>query len=303
MTWQFSEPPAAPVGDPVTLVLKPRPRNIGAFDVMRALPDGRKRMIGPFIFFDQMGPTVLSGDNAMDVRPHPHIGISTITWLFEGEIRHQDSLGYDQAIRPGEVNWMTAGSGIVHSERSPQSQRGVDAPLGGIQTWVALPTADEECEPAFYHYRADQIPQYDADGVRLSLIVGEAFGQRSPVQTQSPTLYVEINLAAGKSLVIPDLAEERGLYIYRGELTVAGRAYQAGSMLVLAREAVVEISAEADAIVMLLGGAVLDGDRHIEWNFVSSRPQRIAQAKDDWRRGRFAGVPGDDEFIPLPEDA
>lgn len=292
--------------DPVALVLTPRAKDVGAFEVKRALPARRKQMIGPFIFFDQMGPTVFAGDTAMDVRPHPHIGISTITWLFEGEIRHRDSLGFDLVIRPGEVNWMTAGRGIVHSERSPQSQRGVNAPLGGIQAWVALPKAREEIAPAFYHYSADQIPQFDDGGVDLSLITGSAFGQTSPVVTESPTLYAEINLAAGKRFVIPDIAEERGLYIYQGELDIAGTRHAAGSMLVLKPGVTVELRAGETAKLMLLGGdaftAEMEGPRLLYWNFVSSRKERIEQAKDDWRNSRFDRVAGDDEFIPLPED-
>ena len=301
MNWLFAKAPEQN-NNPVALVLTPRAKNIGAFEVKRALPARRKQMIGPFIFFDQMGPTVFSGDTAMDVRPHPHIGISTITWLFEGEIQHRDSLGFDITIRPGEVNWMTAGSGIVHSERSPQSQRNVNAPLGGIQSWVALPLDCEEMAPAFNHYSADQIPHYSDDDLQISLIAGKAFGQSSPVVTQSATLYAELNLSSGKSFVIPDLAEERGLYIYKGELQIAGLNYSEGSMLVLSPEIDVEILAIRTTKVMLLGGDKMEGPRHLYWNFVSSSKARIDQAKDDWRNGRFAGVAGDDEYIPLPED-
>jgi len=308
MRWQLAELPDCTEGlcEPVALVLKPRAKDIGAFDVKRALPSREQQMIGPFIFFDQMGPTVLEGDRAMDVRPHPHIGISTITWLFEGEIRHQDSLGSDLVIKPGEVNWMTTGRGIVHSERSPQSQRGINAPLGGIQAWVALPREQEEIEPAFYHYTADQIPQFDENGIQISLIVGEAFGQSSPVITQSPTLYAEINLAPGKTFVVPDVAEERGLYIYSGEVVIAETTFSEGSMLVLHPEVTVAVSASAQTKMMLLGGDAFteekEGKRHLYWNFVSSRKERIQQAREDWRNGQFGSVPGDDEFIPLPED-
>jgi len=305
MSWQLAEIPDCTEDspcDPVALVLTPRAKDIGAFEVKRALPARQQQRIGPFIFFDQMGPTVFEGDIAMDVRPHPHIGISTITWLFEGEIEHRDSLGYELVIRPGEVNWMTAGRGIVHSERSPQSQRDINAPLGGIQAWVALPIDKEEIDPAFYHYTDDQIPQFDEDGVRISLIVGEAFGQSSPVIAQSKTLYAEINLENGKSFVVPDEAEERGLYIYSGSLDIAGTAFTEGSMIVMKPGMVVEVTASSVTKMMLLGGDVLEGDRHLYWNFVSSRKERIEQAKDDWRKGRFESVAGDDEFIPLPED-
>jgi hypothetical protein len=303
MSWQLAELPDCTqdaLCEPVAMVLKPRAKDIGAFEVKRALPAREQQMIGPFIFFDQMGPTVFEGDTAMDVRPHPHIGISTITWLFEGEIQHKDSLGFELIIRPGEVNWMTAGRGIVHSERSPQSQRGVNAPLAGIQAWVALPREQEEIEPAFYHYTADQIPQFDENGVRISLIVGKAFGQSSPVITQSPTLYAEINLEANKTFVVPNVAEERGIYIYSGELVIAETTFSEGSMLVLHPEANIAIQALTDTKLMLLGGAAMDGPRHLYWNFVSSSKERIEQAKDDWRNGRFAMVAGDDEFIPLP---
>ena len=305
MSWQLAE--ARDCNDqtdcdPVALVLLPKAKDIGAFEVKRALPSRQQQMIGPFIFFDQMGPVQFEGDAAMDVRPHPHIGISTITWLFEGEIHHKDSLGSDLVIKPGEVNWMTTGSGIVHSERSPQSQRGINARLGGIQAWVALPIDQEEIDPAFYHYRADQIPQFDEDGVRISLIVGEAFGQASPVITQSPTLYAEINLDVGKSFVVDDIAEERGIYIYGGELEVGGKIFAEGSMLVLTEKVAITLKATIKTRLMLLGGAKMESKRHLYWNFVSSRKERIDQAKDDWRHGRFAMVAGDDEFIPLPED-
>ncbi len=306
MSWQLAESPTCipETGcDPVALVLKPKAKDIGAFEVKRALPAADKQRVGPFIFFDQMGPTVFDGDTAMDVRPHPHIGISTITWLFEGEIQHRDSLGYELTIRPGEVNWMTAGSGIVHSERSPQSQRGVNAPLGGIQAWVALPRESEECDAALYHYTADQIPQFDEDGIRISLIVGEAFGQVSPVKAQSTTLYAEINLTAGKTFIVPeDIAQEKALYIYSGDLEVGGTTFTAGSMIVLKEGFSVEIKATNAVRLMLLGGDVLEGERHLYWNFVSSRRERIEKAKKDWREGRFGSVDGDEEFIPLPED-
>jgi redox-sensitive bicupin YhaK (pirin superfamily) len=304
MSWQLADTPDCTTNDqcdPVALVITPRAKDIGAFEVKRALPAWEQQRIGPFIFFDQMGPTILEGDTAMDVRPHPHIGISTITWLFEGQINHKDSLGFELTIRPGEVNWMTAGKGIVHSERSPTSPRGVKAPIGGIQAWVALPIEQEEIDPAFYHYTADQIPQFDEDGVRISLIVGDAFGQSSPVITQSTTLYAEVNLEAGKKFVIPDIAEERGLYIYQGELDIAGTPFSDGNMIVLTPGMAVEVQAKAKTKFMLLGGDALEGERHLYWNFVSSRKERIEQAKDDWRNGRFDGVEGDDEFIPLPD--
>ena len=303
MSWQVAESPECPEGSPgkgIELVITPQVRSLGSFDVRRALPARKKQMIGPFIFFDQMGPTVFAGDQAIDVRPHPHIGISTITWLFEGEIQHRDSLGFDVTIRPGEVNWMTAGSGIVHSERSPESSRGKKAPLAGIQSWVALPKDQEEIAPAFYHYSADQIPQISDKGVRISLIVGTAWGQTSAVKVASATLYAEINLQAGANLTIPNAAQERGIYLYAGKLDVNGMTFDSGNLLVLKEHAKVAVCALADTRFILLGGATLDGPRHLYWNFVSSSQERIEKAKQDWLNKRFPSVPGDDEFIPLP---
>jgi redox-sensitive bicupin YhaK (pirin superfamily) len=237
----------------------------------------------------------------MDVRPHPHIGISTITWLFEGEIRHQDSLGYDLVIRPGEVNWMTAGRGIVHSERSPQSSRNTRARLAGIQAWMALPVAKEEVEPAFYHYAAHEIPHLDDKGAQLALIAGSAWGLTSPVHTESETFYAELRLAAGQTFMLPRTIEERAIYVYSGALSLSGTTYEPGSMIVLKPGMDVDFKAESDCLCMLLGGATMEGHRHLWWNLVSSRRERIEQAKDDWRAGRFGKITGDDEFIPLPE--
>jgi redox-sensitive bicupin YhaK (pirin superfamily) len=293
-----NKPGAAPG---IAQVIVPRTRDLGDFEVRRALPDAKCRSVGPFVFFDQMGPISFAAGQALDVRPHPHIGLATITWLFEGEIRHQDSLGNDLVIRPGEVNWMTAGSGIVHSERSPQSQRHAGARLSGLQAWVALPQALEECLPSFQHYPYDQFPRLQEAGISIALIAGAAFGQRSPVQTASETLYAELRLAAEHRLQIPVVAEEQALYVASGSITIDSQRYGAGTLLVLQAQAAVQISALEDCIVMLLGGAPLDGPRHLWWNFVSSNRERIEQAKADWQQGRFEAVPGESEFIPLPE--
>lgn len=290
-----------PSENPVSAVIIPRTRDIGDFEVRRALPASELRAIGPFIFFDQMGPVVFQKGQAMDVRPHPHIGISTITWLFEGAIQHKDSLGSDVIIHPGEVNWMTSGSGIVHSERSPAAARLGNAQLAGIQAWVALPKAKEEMAPAFQNYSAASIPHLDDKGIQVTLIAGSAFGKTSPVLTQSETLYAELTLAANSVIVIPPIAEERGVYVYSGELEIAGIKYKAGTLAALKPDIAVSIKALTNSGCMLLGGDTLDAPRHLYWNFVSSDLDRIEQAKQDWREQRFTMVDGDPEFIPLPE--
>jgi redox-sensitive bicupin YhaK (pirin superfamily) len=282
-------------------IIQPRPRDIGEFTVRRALPAAECRAVGPFVFFDQMGPVELQEGQALDVRPHPHIGLATITWLLEGEIRHKDSLGFDLVIRPGEVNWMTAGRGIVHSERSPQSQRHAGARLSGIQAWLALPLAQEECEPGFQHYTWDQFPRIRQDGVEIALIAGSAFGQTSPVITASETLYAELRVSAGRRIQIPSLVEEQALYVATGSIELNGQRFEAGTLLVLQARTAAQFTATDDSICMLLGGAPLDAKRHLWWNFVSSSLERLEQAKADWKAGRFGKVPGETEFIPLPE--
>lgn len=286
---------------PVAVVITPKAKDIGGFEVRRALPSIERRSIGPFVFFDQMGPATFAAGTGIDVRPHPHIGLSTLTWLVEGEIMHRDSLGSEQPIRPGEVNWMTAGRGIVHSERTPDDKR--DAPHGlfGLQVWLALPQAHEETEPSFQHYKSNEIPRIEQDGVVIQLVAGEAWGERSPVEVFSETLYADIALPAGGRFTLPTETPERGLYIIQGEVSLAGETFSAGSMLALnpGREAVVE--AAQLARVALIGGAPLDGRRHLWWNFVSSSKERLEQAKADWKDGRFPAVPGETEFIPLPQ--
>lgn len=303
MHWRIDAVPHPTTEDPVATLIIPKPRDIGDFEVRRALPAVERRNVGPFVFLDQMGPVAFEADQAMDVRPHPHIGLATITWLFEGEIQHKDSLGYDVTIRPGEVNWMTAGSGIVHSERSPQSQRYAGARLAGIQAWVALPKAKEEMEPAFHHYEHSEIPRFDADGIRIALIAGSAYGQQSPVEVASPMVYAELLLAEGRELHIPVLAEESAIYLYSGRLEIAGKVYASGTLIVLKPETAAVIRALDSCCCMLLGGDSLDGPRHLYWNFVSSSRERLEQAKTDWLEGRFKLVDGDPEFIPLPGPA
>lgn len=299
MQWNLVDSAQPASSNPVANILVPRARDLGDFAVRRALPGGDPRAVGPFVLFDHMGPVSFASGKGLDVRPHPHIGLSTITWLFEGEIQHKDSLGYDLTIRPGEVNWMTAGSGIVHSERSPASAR-QGATLGGIQAWVALPKDQEECAPSFQHYTADLFPRMTDKGLSIALITGAAFGQRSPVVTASETLYAELRLEQGTNFFVPALAEEQALYVAEGEVTVAEKAYGVGTMLLLKRDSSCVLTATQDVRCMLLGGDALDAPRHIYWNFVSSSLERLERAKDDWRNMRFAMVKGDPEFIPLP---
>ncbi len=287
--------------DPVDLVVAPRPRDIGGFEVRRLLPVAQRRAVGPFVFFDQMGPTTIPAGHGMAVRPHPHIGLATVTYLFQGEILHRDSLGSVQVIRPGDVNWMTAGSGIAHSERTPPEARASGGPVFGIQSWVALPKAHEETDPAFFHHPAASLPLIEGEGKTVRIIAGTAFGQTAPVATFSATLYCDVVLKAGAKAEVPIEHEERAIQPVVGRISVAGRTVEPGSMLVLRAGMPVTIEALEDARLMLLGGERLDGPRQMWWNFVSSSPERIEQAKADWKAGRFGPVPGETEFIPLPE--
>jgi redox-sensitive bicupin YhaK (pirin superfamily) len=284
-------------------VIVPRTRDLGdGFEVRRVLPSPQRRTVGPFVFFDQMGPTVLRAGTGLDVRPHPHIGLATVTYLFDGEILHRDSLGTVQAIRPGEVNWMTAGRGIAHSERTPPELRAGGTRLFGIQTWVGLPRSHEEVEPAFVHHAESELPLLDGEGKRVRVIAGELYGARSPLAVFSDTLYADAALTAGARLEVPSGYQERAIYIAEGRIEIAGDAFEAGLMLVFQQNGVVTVSAIEAARLLLLGGEPLDEPRHLWWNFVSSSAQRIEQAKADWREGRFAMVPGETEFIPLPEE-
>ena len=279
----------------------PRLRDLGdGFRVRRALPSAECRSVGPFVFFDQMGPVTLAPGRGLDVRPHPHIGLATVTYLFEGEILHRDSLGNVQPIRPGEVNWMTAGSGIVHSERTPAYLRDGGARLSGIQTWVGLPLEAEECEPSFAHHR--ELPVLEDNGVTVRLILGDLLGLSSPVATLTPTFYADVSLTEGRRLALPSDPDERAVYVVEGEVEAAGRKCAAGEMLVFETGADTLVASAAGARFMAFGGAALEGPRHVWWNFVSSREERIRQAAEDWEAGKFPRVPGDDEYIPLPED-
>lgn len=284
----------------VELLIEPAEKDLGEFTVRRALPDKRRQRVGPFIFFDHMGPAKFAPGTGVNVRSHPHIGLATITYLFEGEILHRDSLGCVQAIRPGEVNWMTAGSGIVHSEKVSAELLASGQRLHGLQTWVALPLQHEETEPRFEHYPTDGIPSVRRDGAEINVVIGSAYGENSPVQTSSETLYVEVKLDAGASLELP-LAEELAVYVVAGNIVLGGQAVSAGVLAVLANGVSATMLAKAEAHVMICGGATLEGDRIVWWNFVSSSRERLEQAKRDWREGRFDDVPGESDFIPLPE--
>jgi redox-sensitive bicupin YhaK (pirin superfamily) len=282
-------------------VVVPRSRDIGGFEVRRALPAAGRRMVGPFVFLDEMGPAVFRSGTGIDVRPHPHIGLATVTYLFEGEIVHRDSLGTLATIRPGEVNWMTAGRGIVHSERTDPERRRAQHALSGMQSWVALPAAAEESEPAFVHHGADALPVVEGDGSRVRIVAGAIYGQRSPLRVFSETIYADAALAAGARLEVPNRADELALYLAQGAVEIMGERFESGRLLVLAPKAEIVVSALEPARFMVLGGASMDGPRHLWWNFVSRSKERIEQAKADWQAGRFAAVPGETEFIPLPD--
>jgi redox-sensitive bicupin YhaK (pirin superfamily) len=286
----------------VELVIEARPRDLGGFSVRRTLPVAARRLIGPFVFFDHFGPMRFPPGEGMTVRPHPHIGLATVSYLFDGEIMHRDSLGSAQPIRPGDVNWMTAGRGIVHSERSAPERREQGGGLHGIQLWVALPLEDEETEPRFEHTPASALPRIAGTGVRLAVILGEAYGARSPVNVASPTFYVDAELDPNAVLEVPEAYEERAAYVVAGSVACEGANFHEGTMVVFRPGTRVSVLAREPARVMLLGGAKLAGERHIWWNFVSSSLERIERAKADWREGRFPLVPGDEiERIPLPE--
>jgi redox-sensitive bicupin YhaK (pirin superfamily) len=306
MSWHPAEDPKPGDGfscDAIETVIVPRSRDIGGFEVRRALPSAQRQMVGPFIFFDQMGPAEFLLGAGIDVRPHPHIGLSTVTYLFDGEIMHRDSLGTVLAIRPGELNWMTAGRGIAHSERTPPELRTGGSRLFGIQSWVALSRQDEETQPDFLHYGAEELPVLSGEGKTVRIIAGSLLGKASPVKTSSPMFYADVALAAGASMPLDPDYDERAIYTVDGEIEIAGDAFQGGALLVFRPGDRITITAKSDARFMLLGGEPMDGPRFIWWNFVSSRKERIDQAKEDWKQARFDSVPGDPEFIPLPEPA
>jgi redox-sensitive bicupin YhaK (pirin superfamily) len=285
----------------MTTLINPRVHDLGGFEVRRAVPTLQARSVGPFVFVDHMGPAVFEPGRGIDVRPHPHIGLATVTFLWSGTITHRDTLGSVQDITPGDVNWMTAGRGIAHSERSPANARTHAHPLHGMQTWVALPRTHEETAPAFFHHPAASLPVRDDTGALLRVIAGRAFGMESPVQVFADTLNVAVDLAPDAELTLDDEHAERALYILEGQAQLDGADLPARHLVVLDPGVRHRLRAITPLRAMLLGGEPLDGRRHLWWNFVSSSKERIEQAKADWREGRFGPVPGDDEFIPLPE--
>ena len=295
-------PGDAAAADAIETVIVPRARDLGGFEVRRALPAAQKQMVGPFIFFDQFGPVLMQAGQGIDVRPHPHIGLSTVTWLFDGSIYHRDSLGSSQSIAPGELNWMTAGRGIVHSERTAAPDLARDRKVFGIQSWVALPKSHEETAPAFEHVAMEQLPLIEERGISARIIAGSLYGATSPVRTHTDLFYADVQLAAGASLPLPVDHEERGVYVAEGDIEVAGQPFEAGRLLVFRPGDAITIRARSNSRVMLLGGEPMDGPRHIWWNFVSSSKDKIEAAREDWKQARFGIVPGDEkDFIPLPD--
>jgi len=305
MSWLPSNDPV--LGDPqscdaLELVIVPRTRDLGdGFEVRRALPHGKRQMVGPFIFFDHFGPVQFVSGKGMDVRPHPHIGLATVTYLFDGSIMHRDSEGNIQEIQPGAMNLMTAGRGIAHSERTPDVQRRCGQKMLGLQSWIALPAASEEIAPSFQHYAAADLPTVDDGGFTARVIAGSSFGVASPVTMVSPWFYTEVTSGEGISVPLDPDHEERAIYVIDGEIEISGARYQGLRLLVFRPGDRITVNATKPTRMMFLGGDALEGPRHIWWNFVSSRKDRIEQAKADWRMGRFDAVPGDSEFIPLPE--
>lgn len=306
MSWQPCPDPVpgdAHACDLIDTVVVPRTADIGGFEVGRVLPARQHGMVGPFIFFDRMGPTEFLLHEGLDVKPHPHINLATVTYLFDGEITHRDSLGTEQVIRPGAVNWMSAGRGIVHSERSNATVRTRGGRMFGLQTWVALPADHEESEPWFAHTDKGELPAFEDKGARVRLVVGSGWGQRSPVATPSDTIYADITLAPGSDLPVDADHEERALYTVTGDVEIGGERFESGQLLILRPDKPVTVRnpGPAQARLVLVGGATMDGPRYIWWNFVSSRKERIEQAKAEWKAGRFDTVPGDaEEFVPLP---
>ena len=299
MSWL---PYAAPdASEAVDLVVEPSVKDLGGFRVRRALPSKARQMVGPFIFLDHMGPARFEAGDGMDVRPHPHIGLATVTYLLDGSIVHRDNLGSDQEIVPGDVNWMTAGRGVAHSERTGEVARTAPRTVHGIQSWVALPRAHEEDAPGFSHHEGGGLPVLQDGGITVRIVAGEAYGAHSPVPVVSHTLYVDASLDAGAALPLPNDHAERGAYVIDGEVEIAGEDFAAGRLLLFRPGDAITLRARRLSRVLLLGGEPMDGPRHLWWNFVHSRKDRIEAAKADWRAGRFAPVPGDErEFIPLP---
>ena len=305
MSWQPTEDPIlgdAQSCDALELVIVPRTRDIGdGFMVRRALPHGKRQMVGPFIFFDHFGPMQFIAGHGMDVRPHPHIGLATVTYLFDGSIMHRDSEGNVREIQPGAMNLMTAGRGIAHSERTPDVQRANGQKMLGLQSWIALPKGSEEIAPSFQHYGADSLPIVQDKGFTARIIAGSAFGAASPVAMVSPWFYAEVSALAGTSVPLDPDHEERAIYVVDGEIEIAGDRHEGPKLLIFRPGDAITVRAIRNTRMMLLGGDALEGPRHLWWNFVSSSKERIEQAKQDWKTGRFAHVPEEHEFIPLPE--
>lgn len=311
MSWNPAIEPTCPdCGDldSIETIIVPRSRDLGGFEVRRALPSPKRQMVGPFIFFDQAGPAEFVTGKGIDVRPHPHIGLATVTYLYDGEFQHRDSLGTDQMIYPGAVNWMIAGNGVTHSERTSEETRAGRHNLFGIQTWVALPDSHEEVDADFEHHGKDALPFLESEGKQVRLILGTAYGERAPVKTFSETFYADAILEAGALLPLPDDHEDRGLYVVTGSIEISGESYDSGQMMIFRPGDRITIKAgETGARLMLLGGETLNGPRYIWWNFVASSREKIEHAKEawavgDWNDGRFTLPPGDtDEFIPLPK--
>ncbi|NNE24469.1 MAG: pirin family protein [Rhizobiales bacterium] len=313
MSWNPCIEPKCPSADEINSIetlIVPRARDLGGFEVRRALPAAKRQMVGPFIFFDQMGPAeFVTGGGGIDVRPHPHIGIATVTYLFKGEFQHRDSLGTEQMIYPGEVNWMIAGKGITHSERTSAQTRANPHSLFGIQTWVAQPESEEDGDPGFEHFGKEDLPLIEAEGKRLRLILGSVYGERAPVSVFSDMFYADVHLDPGAMLPLPDDHEDRGVYVLDGTVVVSGDTFEAGQMMVFRPGERAALQAgEQGARLMLLGGETLKGPRYIWWNFVASSQDKIEAAKQawrdgDWQNGRFSLPPGDtDEFISLPDN-
>ena len=286
---------------PVDLVVEPSVKDLGGFRIRRALPSIQRKMVGPFIFLDQMGPAVFSPGQGLDVRPHPHIGLATVTYMLEGTIFHRDTLGTQQVIAPGAINWMTAGRGIAHSERSEAGTRTIERHMMAMQNWVALPLSAEETTPAFIHHPADTLPNITDTGVEAHILVGSAYGETSPVKTLSETLYLDIRLQAGRAIPLPLDVAERAIYLLEGELDIAGEAFDPPRLLIFRPNDAITVRAVETAHFIVMGGDPMEGPRHIWWNFVSHSQDRIEAAKADWKAGRFGTVVDETEFIPLPE--
>ena len=285
----------------ITQLLTPHIQDLGGFNARRSLPHEDRMMVGPFIFFDHLGPAIFPPGKGVDVRPHPHINLATVTYLFEGVLLHRDSLGSVQEIHPGAVNWMTAGKGIVHSERSPERDRTLESTLHAIQIWIALPEASEETEPCFSHHSSNTIPVWEDNGVNITLIAGETMGKQSPVKTLSPLIYLDLSFTPEGKFILPAEYHERAIYSVTKGIIIDGQKLKQHQLAMLSPNSEVEITADSQARCMVIGGEPL-GQRYKWWNFVSSNPERIEQAKKDWRLGKFSKVPEETEFIPLPDN-